>query len=368
MAVQYNDILSILKIKKMYNNIRSNTCHKEKLVRFELAFTSNVINIFTLLKTRSYKHSHYNVFLIAEPKYRVIMSEIMRDKIVNHLVSHYVLIPSLDKKLIEANVATRKNKGTKMGVYYFKKYVNSLKENHDDIYVLKCDISKYFYNIDHQILLDKLAKDIEDKELYSLVEDIVRSTDKQNVNDQIDRLVEREISRLKGKKVSNSDKLISQLRFLPHYNVGKGLPIGNETSQILAIYYLNDLDHFIKEKLKIKGYVRYMDDFLLFHHDKEYLKYCLKEIEKKIKELKLQLNKKTQIYNMHHGVVFLGYKFVLKNKRLIVLINNQTKKRVERKLRKMKKRGAPNYELVKASYNGYFKTAHTKEFLYKLKW
>ena len=367
MAVKYEDILSIEKIKEMYLNIRSNTCHKEKLVRFELAFTTNIVRILMILKNRVYQHADYNVFLIAEPKYRIIMSEIMLDKIINHLVSHYVLLPSLEHKLIDMNVATRKDKGTKMGIFYFKKYVNKLKENHDKIYVLKCDISKYFYNIDHNILLDKLSKDIEDKELFELVENIVRSTDDRDVNGKIDKLIEKEIIRIKAMGLADQKKRIGQLKSLPRYYNGKGLPIGNETSQIFAVYYLNALDHFIKEKLGAKCYIRYMDDFLIIHHDKEYLKKCLKEIKKQVSNLNLKLNNKTQIYDMDKGVIFLGYKFILKNKRLIVLINNQTKKRIKRKLKKLKVRKALNYNQVKASYNGYFKQANTKEFLFKLK-
>lgn len=95
------------------------------------------------------------------------------------------------------------------------------------------------------------------------------------------------------------------------YKTGKGLPIGNMSSQILAIYYLNKLDHFIKEKLKVKYYIRYMDDFILIHHDKEYLKYCLSEIKQELAKLKLQLNNKTTISEIHQGVNFLGYRFLL---------------------------------------------------------
>lgn len=78
------------------------------------------------------------------------------------------------------------------------------------------------------------------------------------------------------------------------------------TSQILAIFYLNDLDHFIKENLKIKYFVRYQDDFLLFHHSKEYLRYCLIEIEKVIKKENLKLNPKTRIYKNTNNFLFLG--------------------------------------------------------------
>ena len=77
-----------------------------------------------------------------------------------------------------------------------------------------------------------------------------------------------------------------------------------------------------------------MDDFILLHRDKEYLKYCKDKIKEKIEELDLKLNKKTQIYDLDKGLNFLGYKFKLKGKKLIILINNQTKKRVKRKLKK----------------------------------
>ena len=113
--IKYDDILSIDKIIEVYKNIYSNTRHKEKLVRFELAFSSNIIYVLNLLKNRTYCHSDYSVFLINVPKYRIIMSETMKDKIVNHLVSKYILIPVLSPKLIDMNVATRKDMGTKMG-------------------------------------------------------------------------------------------------------------------------------------------------------------------------------------------------------------------------------------------------------------
>ncbi len=367
MAVCYDDILSIDKIIEVYRNIRSNTCHKEKLVRFELAFSCNVVKVFDTLNERKYFHHRYNLFLISKPKYRIIMSEIMYDKIVNHLVSKYILLPVLTPKLIEMNVATRKDKGTKAGIYYTKKYINTLKQNHDKVYALKCDISKYFYNINHEILLEKLNKDIDDPEILSLISNIVHSTDEEYINIHIDRMINKEINRLKEIKAPDLENKIKQLKSLPHYIKGKGLPIGNETSQILAIYYLNHLDHYVKEQLKIKHYVRYMDDFILFHHDKEYLKECLEKIKIELDKVKLTLNKKTQIYDLDKGMNFLGYKFKLNDKRLITLINNQTKKRVKRKLKRLKKQNAPNYELVKASYNGYFIKANSKGFLYKAK-
>ena len=365
--ISYDDIVSINKIKDVYDGIYKNTCHKAKLIRFELTKTSNIVKIYNTLKNKHYNHLKYNIFIIQEPKYRIIMSELMYDKIVNHLISKYVLIPTLSRKLIEQNVATRTGKGSKKGIRYMKKYINSIKENYDNIYILKCDISKYFYNIDHEILINKLSHENFDKDILRVLINIISSTNNDYINDLIDSSISREVSHLEDMNIYDLEAKKKQLYSLPRYRKGKGLPIGNETSQLLAIYYLNELDHYIKEQLHIKYYVRYMDDFILIHHDKEYLKKCLNLINKKLSYLKLSLNKKTQIYNLKSGVNFLGYKFILKNKKLVILLNNQTRKKIKRKLRKARKNNINFYKKSLASYNGYFKVSTTNNFVYKNK-
>lgn len=365
--ISYDDIVSVNKIKDVYDGIYKNTCHKAKLVRFELTKTSNIVKIYNTLKNKHYNHLKYNIFIIQEPKYRIIMSELMYDKIVNHLISKYVLIPTLSRKLIEQNVATRTGKGSKEGIRYMKKYINSIKENYDNVYILKCDISKYFYNIDHEILINKLSHENFDKDILRVLINIISSTNNDYINDLIDSSISREVSHLEDMNIYDLEAKKKQLYSLPRYRKGKGLPIGNETSQLLAIYYLNELDHYIKEQLHIKYYVRYMDDFILIHHDKEYLKKCLNLINKKLSYLKLSLNKKTQIYNLKSGVNFLGYKFILKNKKLVILLNNQTRKKIKRKLRKARKNNINFYKKSLASYNGYFKVSTTNNFVYKNK-
>ena len=366
-SISYNDIVSINKIKDVYDGIYKNTCHKAKLVRFELTKTSNIVKIYNTLNNKHYNHLKYNIFIIREPKYRIIMSELMYDKIVNHLISKYVLIPTLSRKLIDQNVATRTGKGSKEGIRYMKKYINSIKENYDNVYVLKCDISKYFYNINHEILINKLSHENFDKDILKILINIINSTDNDYINDLIDSSINREVSHLEDMNIYDLELRKKQLYSLPRYRKGKGLPIGNETSQLLAIYYLNELDHYIKEQLHIKYYIRYMDDFILIHHDKEYLKKCLNLINKKLSSLKLSLNKKTQIYNLKSEVNFLGYKFILKNKKLIILLNNQTRKKIKRKLKKARKNDINFYKKSLASYNGYFKISTTNNFVYKNK-
>lgn len=153
--------------------------------------------------------------------------------------------------------------GTRAGLAYAKEYNRICKVKYKEYYILKCDISGFFANIDHDILKEKLYKKIKDKEALKIIEDIIDS-----------------------------------------YTSGIG--IGNMTSQILAIFYLNDLDHYIKEVLKIKYYVRYQDDFLLFHESKSYLKHCLYCIEKFLDKEKLKLNKKSRLYKNTNNFIFLG--------------------------------------------------------------
>lgn len=365
--VKYTDIVSIKEIKNTYKLIYKKTTNKRKLINFELAYTSNITKIYNTLHNKNYKHLQYNLFIIDKPKYRIVMSEKMADKIVNRLVCNHLLKPVILPKLIEQNVATRDEKGTSAGIDYIKRYINSIKENHDDIYALKCDITKYFYNIDHQILLSKIKNDITDVDAYNIIKEIINSTNQEYVNDLIAKTIDNKIKYLEQKSNCDIKLKQEQLNALPRYTKGKGLPIGNESSQLLAIYYLNDLDHYIKEQLHIKYYVRYMDDFILIHHDKEYLKKCLVDIKNKLQELNLELNEKTQIVSLKYGFIFLGYKFKLKGKRLIILLRSKNKNKIKKKLRKLKVKNKAAYDKSLASYKGYFATADSNGFIYKNK-
>lgn len=146
----YEDMISIKNIDYIYNTqIRKNTKNKAKIYKFEQYYTINISSIYKSLKNENYKIGKYNIFLIKDPKYRIIMSQNIKDKLVNHIVGN-TLINVLEPTLINNNVATRKNKGTHYGIKMLKKYLNELKNK--EVYALKFDISKYFYSIDHNIL------------------------------------------------------------------------------------------------------------------------------------------------------------------------------------------------------------------------
>lgn len=355
--------LSLEALEDTYHFIRLKTRHKTKLVRFELFYSANLLSIYATLKEGNYSHLPYQIFIVKEPKYRLIMSESLSDKIVNQFVCRYLLLPVIEPILLDENIATRKGKGSASGISYMKKYIHHLKKKQDKIYILKCDIHKYFYNIDHEILLEKLEKLFLDSETRNLLKAIINSTNDSNVNSLIDAAIARQIQYVKGLHILDEASHMKELQNIPRYLYGKGIPIGNMTSQIFAIFYLNDLDHFIKEKLGIQCYIRYMDDFLLIHPSKEYLQECLKQIKEEVAKLKLQLNEKTQIYEIHHGVNFLGYTFFLKGQKLIMKINAKTKRKIAKKVKWMQKRHVSNYANVKASYMGYLEKGNAKAFM-----
>ena len=310
----YNRITDINTIIDVYDNeVKKNTKNKLKVEEFDNYYSLNIKEIKEELMSGDYIPGEYNIFFIREPKLRIIMSQSIKDKVINHLVARYFLINVFEKGLIENNIATRKNKGTHYGLKLFKKYLNIMKNKYNNFYILKVDISKYFYNIDHDIVKGLIKNKIKDKKVIGLIDKIIDSTDMEYINKTIIKL-----------NKNNED--------ISLYKKGKGFPIGNMTSQFIGILYLNELDYFIKEKLKIKYYIRYMDDGLLIHENKEYLRYCLIEIERMVDKYKLSLNKKTRIYKMSEGIEFLGFRFIIKNNKIIMKIKNNTKKRFNRRV------------------------------------
>ena len=231
----YDNIYKIENIKQSFDEVCKNTKNKAKVNRFKEYRCINIFRIHTILKNKEYVPGPYTQFVIYEPKKRDVVSQRMFDKVVNHLVARYILLPSLESCLINTNVASRLNKGTTAGLEYYFKFRKTCEKKYGKYYILKCDVKKFFASINHDVLKEKLKRKIKDKDALKIVFDIID-------NDE------------------------------------KGLSIGNMTSQILAIFYLNDFDHFVKEELKIKYYVRYQDDFLLLHPSKEYLKKCLEKI------------------------------------------------------------------------------------------
>jgi hypothetical protein len=213
------------------------------------------------IKTFTYKPGAFRYFTVSEPKRRTIAVAPFRDRVVHHAVIN-LLEPVYEQVFIFDSYATRKNKGTHKAIQRARQM---LKTNR---WFYKMDVQKYFDSINHDILKTLLRRKIKDVWFLNLIFKIIDNGGKE----------------------------------------GKGLPIGNLTSQFLANVYLNSFDHFIKENLQVKFYIRYMDDFVFFHNDKEQLKQWKKETERFLYEnLALTLKDSASYLNRScHGLSYLG--------------------------------------------------------------
>ncbi len=358
--VKYDEILVSEVFEENYGQICKTTKHKKKIIKYDIFKQTNMTTLYDMLKHREYKHGRFNIFLISEPKYRIIMSENIRDKFVNHMVTNVFLKPVLYPRLIRENVATRIGMGTKEAILLCKRYFVRMMNKYDEFYILKFDIAKYFYNIDHDILKDMLKKIYVDEDVLKILFEIIDATDSDYIKQEIDGCRNREIKILSNQNIKEADSRISELNGIPYYNKGKGLGIGSVSSQVLAIFYLNSLDHYIKENLGIKEYVRFMDDGIIFSPEKDELIEIMNILRKQLQDLKLNHNKKTRIYSSSEGFEFVGYRFINRNGRLLVRLKNSTKKKMKRKFRVLDVYDKDKLGRVKASYNGFLQYCTTK--------
>lgn len=294
-------------IEDAYLKIRKSIRNKKKLYLFEKNYYSNCNILVDKINSNNYTYSNYHIFTIKEKKIRLIISSTLEDKIVNHVICKKVLLP-LDKYLIDSNCATRVGRGTSYARYLLDNYLVKIKNKSSTFYILKFDFSKYFYNINHKVLLKKLSKYLSKEDLL-LIKGILNTTNYDYINNTI-----------------------RNLGMNTFYKKDTGLPIGNYTSQFLAVFYLNDLDHFIKEELGCKYYIRYMDDGIILDSSKERLKDILSILESIVnRDYLLEFNNKTKIYKSTEGFTFLGINYKIKNNKIFRRIVSKARRRLLKK-------------------------------------
>lgn len=361
----YDNMICYGNVLFVFNRIKNKSHNKNKIMLFMRYKNCYLYDILEKLRNNSYSFSNYHIFLIHEKKYRIIMSESVSDKIVNQMVSYFILLPSFNC-LIEENIATRSGKGSSYGYRLFEKYVNDIGTN-KNIYVLRIDVKKYFYNISHEILLSMLERRIKDKKAINILKKIIDLTDNDYVNNNINCLINKEINRINYLKTSSNEKikLINELRSIPLYRKGYGLSIGCLTNQLMAIFYLNDIDHIIKEELNCSRYIRYMDDLYLISDDKGYLECCFDRINDELNRIELNINNKSGIYRLKEGVSFLGYTYTLTSNKLLVRYDNNTIRRIDKKLKYLFDNDFNSYYSSISSYKGYFIRCNTNLFFDK---
>ncbi|MBN2788855.1 MAG: RNA-dependent DNA polymerase [Candidatus Delongbacteria bacterium] len=319
----YNKIYEFDNLYSAYRKARKGKRNKKEVSEFEYDLESNLFKIQQELKNGTFRFSGYNEFVVTDPKERKISAAPFKDRVVHHAICNF-LEPMIDKTLMHQTYACRYNKGSHRAISKAVEYVRKYK------YVLKLDVKKYFFSIDHENLLKKLRKKISDKKLLSLIKLLLETHDT-------------------GQEYYmgfEDDTLFDYARC-------KGLPIGNLTSQLFANFYLNQIDRLICEKLRIKSFVRYMDDIIIFTDSKLELADAFNEIEKYLGSNRLKLNRnKSMLINLKNGLSYLG--FHLYKGRIKILRSNLKRFIIKmRKYSRYLKDGKIQFESILMSLNSW---------------
>jgi RNA-directed DNA polymerase len=250
---KFEDIISVENLLLAWGEFIKGKKNKKDVQEFSLRLMDNIFDLHFDLANLTYKHSAYQAFSINDPKPRIIHKASIRDRLLHHAI-YRLLYPFFDKTFIADSFSCRNNKGTHKAIARFRVFGQKISQNNTKTcWILKGDIKKYFASVDHNILINILKEYIPDQKIIWLLQEIISSF--------------------------NSGQ------------VDVGLPLGNLTSQLFANIYLNKFDQFVKYKLKLKHYIRYADDFVIFSQNKNYLEKQSSPIKSFLsKNLKLEVH------------------------------------------------------------------------------
>ena len=269
---------------------------KDSVVGYELHAAQNTHKLLSEIESGKYKISPYQHFTIYEPKKREIVATRIRDRQVQMALCRGGLYQDITEHFIHDNCACQEGKGTDFAIKRVKTHLRRYYQKHGpDGWVLKCDIRKFFPSTPHDVAKRAIEKRVSDQKSRQMVFAVIDS-----------------------------------------FDGDRGIGLGSQISQLVELAVLDDLDHFIKERLRVKYYVRSVDDFVLIHESKDYLKYCWAEIDKLLHGIGLELNGKTKLYPLRQGVKFLQWRFILTDSGKIVMKMNAAKVGKERqRIRKL---------------------------------
>ena len=267
----WGQMVSFESLFKAYKAAVSNKRYRSSSLAYRERLEENLLNTLALLEQRKWQPAPYREFCVFEPKKRIINAPAFKDRVIHHALVR-IIEPLFERKFIFDSYACRKGKGTHAAKERVEKFAMAAGAASGSYYVLKGDIKAYFYSIDREVLVRLIERTVADKSILWLIRQIIAADGE-----------------------------------------SRGIPIGALTSQLFANVYLDALDHFVKDELGIRMYVRYMDDFVVIHHDKDHLKSLLAGITAFVeRELHLELNPKTTIFKSGRGechpIDFCGYR------------------------------------------------------------
>lgn len=269
----FDDICSFASLYDAHLRSRRGKQGRAEVASFALDLGCNLALLSDELRRGTYRMSPYIHFVVRDPKRREVCAPRYRDRVVQRSLCDNVLGPVLEPRLIYDNAACRRGKGTLFALERLKGFLREHWRAHgSDGWVLRCDVERFFASVRHDALLACLGRLPLDTPTKDLLAQIVASH-------------------------CDSD--------------GRGLPLGNQTSQWFALYYLDGLDRLVKERMHVRAYVRYMDDAVCVHADRAHLRSCLPALVGELDALGLRFNGKTQLAPLRQGIDFLGWHFWL---------------------------------------------------------
>lgn len=268
---KFEDIISIENLLEAWREFVKGKGKRKDVQEFSLRLMDNIFALHDDIRNHTYRHGPYQAFSICDPKPRNIHKATVRDRLVHHAI-YRILYPFFDRTFIADSYSCRVGKGTHKALNRFREFGNRASRNNTKTcWVLKCDIKKCFASVDQEILLGILRQYIPYADIIWLLERVIKS--------------------------------------FSSTAPGKGLPLGNLTSQLLANIYMNEFDQFAKHRLKAGYYIRYADDFVILSRNREWLKALIPEIRIFFREaLRLELHPhKVSIGTLASGTDFLGW-------------------------------------------------------------
>lgn len=319
-----------------YLNARKNKRYRGDVLEFSAHLEENLIQLQNELIYKTYRVGRYREFYVYEPKKRLIMALQFRDRVIQWAIYQH-LNPWFDRQFIYDSYGCRDGKGTHRAADRLQYWMRQVSRKKERFYYLKLDISKYFYRVDHEILLNILRRKIDDEDLVGL----------------LGRIINSEHTAFGLPAFTDPADCPPEERL-----TDKGMPIGNLTSQMFANIYLDQLDQYAKQDLRLHYYIRYMDDIIILHDDKKRLHEIKDEIEAFLwEELRLNLNKKTAIRPVSHGIEFVGFRIFATHRKL----KNSSARKMKSRLKYVRaafERGeidAETLQATMASYTGMLK-------------
>lgn len=292
LSISYEHIISIENLLCAWREFVRGKRKRKDVEGFGRYLMANILELHEDLRLGTYHHAGYQHFRITDPKSRDIHKASVRDRLLHHAL-HRTLYPFFDRTFIHDSYSCRKGKGTHKALERFRTFFAGESGRGSGVWVLKCDIRKFFASVDQKILLKILSTRIHDTRLLTLLENVVLSFDSGHS--------------------------------------GKGLPLGNLTSQLFVNIYMNELDQFVKHRLKMRRYIRYADDFAFISKDLVLLRKTLIAVHKFLTdELKLELHPdKVSVSKVSAGVDFLGWVHFTDHRVLHTSTKRRMLKRIE---------------------------------------